>query len=98
MKEIGKSEARTHFSALIRRVRKGEFVLITERGRAVARLVPFVALEDADGRLARLERAGRLRRAVASAPSKLILNTPPVKPRKEARALKFLLEDRREGR
>ncbi len=92
------SEAKNRFSALIDRVRNGDTVVITDRGRPVARLEPAITEDDAEGRLARLERAGHLKRATAPSPSKLILNTPPPKPRKGGDILKFLLEERREGR
>ncbi len=37
---VGAFEAKTHLSALLNRVSRGEEVLITRRGRPVARLVP----------------------------------------------------------
>jgi prevent-host-death family protein len=40
MRKVGLREARHHLAALIDEVRKGREVVITERGRAVARLVP----------------------------------------------------------
>ncbi len=40
MREVGVLEAKTHLSALIERVEKGEQVVITRHGRPVARLVP----------------------------------------------------------
>ncbi len=40
MIEVGAFEAKTHLSALLEKVRLGEEVLITRRGKAVARLVP----------------------------------------------------------
>jgi prevent-host-death family protein len=40
MKEAGIREARQNLSALIEEVRKGHEITITDRGRAVARLVP----------------------------------------------------------
>ena len=91
------TEAKNRLSALIDRVRHGESVLITDRGRPVARLESVVADASADptGRLARLERRGLLRRAEA----------PPARtPRPFARgarasgALDLLLEERRSSR
>ena len=41
--EIGISEAKAHFSALLGRVMKGERITITRRGIPTARLVPFSA-------------------------------------------------------
>jgi prevent-host-death family protein len=40
MKRAGIREARQNLSALIAEVQKGREILITDRGRAVARLVP----------------------------------------------------------
>lgn len=40
MMEIGAFDAKTHLSALLDKVARGEEVLITRRGRPVARLVP----------------------------------------------------------
>ena len=39
MIEVGAFEAKTHLSALLDKVRRGEEVLITKRGKPVARLV-----------------------------------------------------------
>jgi len=58
MKQIGIRELQRNASAVIRRVIRGARVEITERGRAVARLVPLIR-EDlreklaAEGRLVR---------------------------------------------
>lgn len=40
MREIGAFEAKTHLSALLDAVAAGEEIVITKRGRRVARLVP----------------------------------------------------------
>ncbi len=40
MRKVGALEAKTHLSALLTAVAGGETVVITKRGRAVARLVP----------------------------------------------------------
>ncbi len=40
MIKVGAFEAKTHLSALLDKVSRGEEVLITKRGKAVARLVP----------------------------------------------------------
>ena len=93
------TEAKNQLSALIDRVRHGETIVITDRGRPVARLVSAVtgAAEDPAGRLARLERRGGLRRATAPPPRALILKKLP-KTKKPSGVLDALLEERREGR
>jgi prevent-host-death family protein len=41
MSEVGSFEAKNTFSALLERAEHGEEIVITRRGRAVAKLVPF---------------------------------------------------------
>ena len=78
-------------------LRPGETVVITDRGRPVARLESVFADSSADpvGRLARLERRGLLRRA-SGPPAK----TPRAfaKRAKASGTLDVLLEERRSGR
>jgi prevent-host-death family protein len=45
MNEVGAFEAKTHLSALLDRVERGEEVTITRHGRPVARLVPADAID-----------------------------------------------------
>jgi prevent-host-death family protein len=99
MKTATITETKNQLSALIDRVRHGETIIITDRGRPVARLVSALttAAEDPDGRLARLERRGGLRRATAPPPRALILK-PLLKAKKPSGVLAALLEERREGR
>ena len=63
---VGAFEAKTHLSALLDRVERGEEIVITRRGRAVARLVGAVpgiqddpAIEAAVKRLRDLRGEGR---------------------------------------
>jgi prevent-host-death family protein len=41
MRTVGVGEARRNLSALVNEVKKGREVVITERGRPAARLVPY---------------------------------------------------------
>lgn len=50
--EIGAFEAKTHLADLLRRAEAGENVVITRRGKPVARLVPFREHSVADRRWA----------------------------------------------
>ena len=99
MRKATITEAKNQLSALIDRVRHGETIVITDRGRPVARLVSALtgAAEDPEGRLARLERRGGLRLATTPPPTTLILKKLP-KAGKPARVLEALLDERREGR
>lgn len=40
MRSIGAFQAKTHFSALLEEVEKGDQIIITKHGHAVAKLVP----------------------------------------------------------
>ncbi|MGH2668740.1 MAG: type II toxin-antitoxin system Phd/YefM family antitoxin [bacterium] len=93
------SQAKDQLSALIDRVRHGDTVIITDRGRPVARLVSVLAdaADDPDGRLARLERRGGLRRAVTPPPRAVVLRPLP-RTKKPSGVLDALLKDRRHGR
>ncbi len=97
MKTASISEAKNSLSALVDRVRRGETVLISDRGRPVAQLAPLAAnsTESARSRLADLERRGVLRRARSKPPRRL---PPPVVLPSGSSVLAALLEDRDQGR
>jgi prevent-host-death family protein len=95
MVAVSISEAKAKLSALLDRVRVGETVTITDRGRPVARLVPAADTAADEGRLARLERAGLIRSGSGTPPLDLILSRPPKASRS---VLDALLEERRDGR
>jgi prevent-host-death family protein len=63
MQTVGIFEAKTHLSALLEQVERGEEVTITRHGKAVARLVPVggVSRERLEATVARLKafRKGR---------------------------------------
>ena len=44
MKTVGSFDAKTNFSALLERVERGEQIVITRRGKPVARLMPMAKL------------------------------------------------------
>src|SRR5271163_1806176 len=92
------TEAKNRLSALIDQVRGGESVLIVDRGTPVARLESAVsAAPDAEGRIARLERAGSVR-AARKPPAIDLLSQAPPSPRAGASAVAAILEERRGGR
>ncbi|MBF8290576.1 MAG: Antitoxin [Chloroflexi bacterium] len=72
MKMATITQAKNGLSALIDRVKAGESIVISDRGRAVARLEPVLDRADPDGRLARLERSGIVRVGTAAPPVDLI--------------------------
>jgi prevent-host-death family protein len=54
MSEVGAFEAKTHLAELLDRVAQGETLVITRRGRAVARLSPAEDPERSGGAVAQL--------------------------------------------
>jgi prevent-host-death family protein len=99
MKRATLTDTKNNLSALVDQVQHGETILILDRGRPVARLesVRWGDDDDPEGRLARLERQGLLRRASAP-PLREILMEPPPRPSEGASALEALLAERRDGR
>ena len=98
MKTATLTETKNNLSALIDQVRHGETILVLDRGRPVARIESAAQGQvDAEGRLARLERQGVVRRASAPTPRELLSREPPAA-RDGASALAALLEERETGR
>lgn len=99
MKIASITETKNQLSALLDAVRHGETVLITDRDKPVARLEPVVSDKPGsmDGCLARLERNGIIRRAVAK-PSKQLLKHRPPQAKKNGSILRALLLNREEER
>ena len=89
------SETKAKLSELLDLVRAGETVVIADRGIPVARLMPAAgADDDGPGRVARLERAGLIRRG-GGRRVELLLEPPPDV---GGGVLDALLEERRAGR
>jgi prevent-host-death family protein len=100
MRKASISETKNSLSALLDRVRHGETILITDRSRPVARLEPVTSGEDPgpdDGRLARLERAGIIRRA-RRGPLEEILRVAPPAAEPGADIVETVIAERRSGR
>ncbi|MEX2326002.1 MAG: type II toxin-antitoxin system prevent-host-death family antitoxin [Gemmatimonadaceae bacterium] len=96
MKAARVSELKASLSRYLARVKRGEEVVVTERGHPIAKLVPVAA--DALGgepRLAALERAGVIRRGTERLPAGFWRRRRPADP--DAQALAFLMAERDEG-
>jgi prevent-host-death family protein len=95
------SDAKNRLSALLDKVRRGNRVVITDRGVPVAVLIPVEGRESprsADAaRLARLERAGLVVRRASAMPAALLRDAPPA-PRRGASAVAALLAERADAR
>jgi prevent-host-death family protein len=66
--EVGLREANQRFSTIIKAVRGGEEVLLTERGKPLARLVPVRSAAEPEAAVRRLEAAGFLKAASSQRP------------------------------
>jgi prevent-host-death family protein len=97
MKRAAVSELKARLSRYLAAVKIGEEVLVTERGKPVAKLIPVPASGEEDHeRLREMVRQGLLR-----PPSKRLPKTFWAQPRPEdpqARVLEALLDERRQGR
>ncbi len=88
---VGIREAKANLSKLLRMVEKGKEVVLTDRGRPVAKLVPIAggALPLAS-RIKEMEEAGILEALAGKDPKRL----PPPIPVEKGMARKLLHEDR----
>jgi prevent-host-death family protein len=91
------SEAKNQLSALIKRVQKGEPILITDRGVPVAKLVPVQIGEGVPDRILALAQQG-LVRLPERHPDAAWLDAPRPTAKPGPSAVDYLLEERREGR
>jgi prevent-host-death family protein len=64
MREVQASEAKTHLPRLLDEVERGETIVITRHGRAIARIVPEVSRRQAEIAKA-VEELRALRRSIA---------------------------------
>ncbi len=97
MKNARISELRDSLSEYLARVRKGETVIVYDRDTPIARIEPIVPTQDSQPEW--LQKA--IRRGIVRPPKVAggaALKWPPHKPKKPARLLEALLEERRSGR
>lgn len=90
---IGTLKAR--LSEYLRRAKAGEAVVVTDRGKPVARLGPLEGVAALEGRMEELARAGLVRRPVAELDARVLAEKRPEDP--EGRSLEAVLEERAEG-
>jgi prevent-host-death family protein len=87
---------KARLSQYLAAVKAGEEVIVTDRGRPVARLTAVGSDGLPEGRLAKLVREGRVRPPTHSAAADTLGRVSPSDP--EGRSLKALLDERSEGR
>jgi prevent-host-death family protein len=91
---VGRLKAR--LSEYLRRAKAGEGVLVTDRGRPVARLVGLESEGALEGRVAELVRSGLAQPPAQSLDPTFLQQPRPSDP--EGRSLEVVLEERAEGR
>lgn len=97
MKKAPISILKAHLSRYVDAVKSGEEIIVTERGRPVARLSPLDPAMEPQGRIAQLVREGRMRAPLARNGD----DEPPPAPAArdpEGRSLAAVLAERDEGR
>lgn len=98
MTHVPISKLKAKLSEYLASVRAGEEIIVTDRGRPMARVVPIRGARDLESRIDGLVRSGRLRLPTAAAPldPAQLLEAAPAD--SDGRGLAALLEDRRAGR
>lgn len=101
MESAGVAQLKARLSEYLSRVKAGEEVLVTDRGRPVARLVPvgvgYVPDDEAElARLREMEREGLVRLGSGKLPEGFFEKERPADPGGILR--KAVLEEREEGR
>ena len=95
MTTVGIRELKNRLSAYLKKVRAGQTILIFDRDEPVARLEGIRQGDHAADRIARLERAGLLRRAAAPVPMKALRAATP---RPKRSVVQALIDERRDSR
>ena len=96
MKTAGVSELKARLSEYLNQVKAGMEVLITDRGKPVARLVPIPRSKDLKESLVRMEKQGLIRLGSGKLPKNSWRMDRPDDP--QGLVLKALLEEREAGR
>lgn len=97
MKTVAVSEVKASLSEYLLKVKAGEEVIITDRGKPIAKLVPLErGEEEIPAHLLSLEKAGLARVGKGKLPPGFWDVSRPKDPK--GRALKALLQEREEGR
>ena len=96
MTSVAISDLKASLSEYVQRVRKGEAVMLTDRGIPVAKLVPLTVSEDGESALAELIRVGQIRPAEKKLSKRFLSRLPRVED-PEGRVRRALTEERESG-
>jgi len=95
MKVVKIAELKNRLSYYLRRVQRGESILVSDRERVIARVDVGASFPERDGEwLERLERRGVIRRGTGKLPRGWLARRPRVR----ADVVTALLREREEGR
>jgi prevent-host-death family protein len=95
MKVVTVSKLKASLNECLRRVKAGEEVLVTERGRPIARLVPPARAQSLPEHLAEMERQGLVKVGSGKLPKGFWALPRPKDPK--GLVLKAVLRERKEG-
>jgi prevent-host-death family protein len=91
---VGIRDAKIHLSKLVKLVRNGNEVTLTDRGKPVCKIVPITPQSlSFDERIRRLEEQG----VIAPASGACMKKLPPPLPLEKGLAQKYLQEERNHG-
>ena len=96
MKTTTVSKLKASLSEYLRQVKAGEEVLVTERGRPIARLAPTAGSETFPEELVEMEKQGLIKLGSGKLPKNFWKMPRPKDPK--GLVLKALLQEREEGR
>lgn len=96
MTTVSISELKARLSAFLDIVRDGDEVLVTDRGRPIARLMPVQQAEQEESRRELLLRSGRLRGPTTTLPTDFFARARPSDA--SGRSLAALLDERADER
>jgi len=97
MRSAAISELKATLSEILTHVKAGEEVVVTERGKPIAKIMPFLPQgNQASAHLAELARAGLIRLGSGKVPKGFWKHPRPQDP--QGAGLRFLLQEREESR
>ncbi len=95
MKTVSVAELKARLSEFLAAARRGEEVIVTDRGKPVARLTGLVGAEHLSDRLERAIREGLIRPPSAKLPAEFFTRSRPRDP--EGRSLRLVRAEREES-
>ncbi|MGQ0816034.1 MAG: type II toxin-antitoxin system Phd/YefM family antitoxin [Gemmatimonadota bacterium] len=95
MRRASIAELKARLSEFLAAAKRGEDVIVTERGRPIARLTAVAKAEAMEARMAELVRAGLVKPPTAKLPREFFTEPLPAAP--DADIVRAVLDEREEG-